>query len=123
MLKHYFKHNFINHSKGEYVRNDMSRVAFKITTNSVEGVFAQMKRGINGIFAHSYLFFSLIRVRFATHWCSKKHLQKYLNEFNFKYNSKELADNQKFVFFLEPEVGVSQTAQGRLKYVQLIGRA
>lgn len=97
MLKHYFKHNFINHSKGEYVRNDMSRVAFKITTNSVEGVFAQMKRGINGIY----------------HWCSKKHLQKYLNEFNFRYNSRELADNQKFVSFLG-------NVQGRLTYKELI---
>lgn len=58
MLKHYFKHNFINHSKGEYSRQDMSGVAFKIITNSMEGVFAQMKCGINGIY----------------HWCSKKHL-------------------------------------------------
>jgi transposase-like protein len=99
MLKHYFKHNFINHSKGEYSRNDLSRVAFKITTNSVEGVFSQLKRGINGIY----------------HWCSKKHLQKYLNEFNFRYNSRELADNQRFISFLE-------NVQGRLTYKELIGR-
>ena len=57
----------------------------KATTNTVKGVFAQMKRGINGIY----------------HWCSKKHLRKYLNEFNFRYNSRELADNQKFASFLE----------------------
>ena len=99
MLKHYFKHNVVNHSKGEYSREDLSRKAFKITTNTVEGVFAQMKRGINGIY----------------HWCSKKHLQKYLNEFNFRYNSRELADNVKFVSFLG-------NVQGRLTYKELIGR-
>ncbi|MFT4967155.1 MAG: hypothetical protein ACI9CD_000152 [Candidatus Deianiraeaceae bacterium] len=58
-----------------------------------------MKRGINGIY----------------HWCSKKHLQKYLNEFNFRYNSRELADNVKFVSFLE-------NIQGRLTYKELIGK-
>ena len=97
MLKHYFKHNFVNHSKGEYVKKDLSREAFKITTNTVEGVFSQIKRGINGIY----------------HWCSKKHLQKYLNEFNFRYNSRELADNQKFASFLG-------NVQGRLTYKELI---
>jgi transposase-like protein len=98
MLKHYFNHNVVNHSKGEHSREDLSRKAFKITTNTVEGVFAQLKRGINGIY----------------HWCSKKHLQKYLNEFNFRYNSRELKDNQKFTSFLD-------NVQGRLTYKELIG--
>jgi hypothetical protein len=30
MLKYYFKHSFINHSKGEYSRQDLSRVALEL---------------------------------------------------------------------------------------------
>lgn len=36
MLKHYFKHNVVKQSKGEYSREGLSRNAFKITTNTVE---------------------------------------------------------------------------------------
>jgi transposase-like protein len=95
--KYYYKHNSINHSKGEYVKNE-SCEAFIITTNAVEGMFGLLKRGIDGIF----------------HWVSKKHLQKYLNEFNFRYNTKDLQDNERFVSFLN-------NVSGRLRYCELVG--
>jgi transposase-like protein len=95
--KYYYKHNAVNHSKGEYVKKQ-SREAFIITTNAVEGMFGLLKRGIDGIF----------------HWVSKKHLQKYLNEFNFRYNTKDLQDNERFVSFLN-------NVSGRLKYSELVG--
>lgn len=55
-LKNNFKHFTIKHSASEYVRLD-SRVSFKIHTNTIEGYWGLVKRGIFGIY----------------HWASKKH--------------------------------------------------
>jgi transposase-like protein len=99
-LKTYYNHNTINHSKEEYVRYERkqnSRKAVRITTNGVEGTFSLLKRSIYGIH----------------HWVSKKHLQKYLNEFNFKYNSRGHTNNTRFTSFFE-------NIKGRLKYKELI---
>jgi transposase-like protein len=61
--KHFAKHSSVNHSAGEYVRDD-------VTTNTVESSFAIFKRGLYGIF----------------HNVSEKHLQRYTNEFDFRWN-------------------------------------
>lgn len=58
-------HNYINHSHGEYVRGE-------IHTNTVEGVFSLLKRGIVGTFHH----------------LSKGHLHRYCTEFEFRYNTR-----------------------------------
>lgn len=47
--------------------------ADSIHTNSVEGFWALLKRGIKGNF----------------HWLSKKHLSSYVKEFEFRYNNRE----------------------------------
>ena len=60
------KHSFIKHHIGEYVRGD-------VYTNTIEGFFSIFKRGINGIYQH----------------CSTQHLQRYLNEFDFRYSYRE----------------------------------
>lgn len=57
-------HSTINHQK-EYVRG-------LIHTNTIEGFWAIVKRGMMGQF----------------HWVSKKYLQKYLNEFCYRYNAR-----------------------------------
>jgi transposase-like protein len=59
------KHDFVNHSAGEYVRGDAH-------TNTVEGYFSIFKRGIYGTFHH----------------VSQKHLKRYLAEFDFRYNER-----------------------------------
>lgn len=59
----FFGHDSINHTAGEYVRGD-------VTTNSIESVFAVMKRGIVGVYHHT----------------SRKHLGRYVNEFTFRLN-------------------------------------
>jgi hypothetical protein len=46
------------------------------TTNTVEGFFATLKRGINGVYHH----------------VSKEHLHRYLTEFDFRYNAREVSD-------------------------------
>jgi transposase-like protein len=58
-----FEHDTVNHSQGEYVRDD-------VTTNGIESVFAVMKRGLIGVYHHT----------------SKKHLGRYVDEFAFRLN-------------------------------------
>jgi transposase-like protein len=58
-------HGSVNHSIGEYVRGD-------IHTNTIEGYFSVMKRGIYGTFHH----------------VSQQHLKRYLAEFDFRYNER-----------------------------------
>jgi hypothetical protein len=58
-----FKHEAVNHSAGEFVRDD-------VTTNGIESVFAVMKRGLVGVYHHA----------------SKKHLGRYVDEFAFRLN-------------------------------------
>lgn len=65
-------HHTVNHKHGEYARGD-------ITTNTVESFFATFKRGINGIY----------------HAVSKEHLHRYLAEFEFRYNHRELGDGER----------------------------
>jgi hypothetical protein len=59
------RHQSVNHSIGEYVRGDAH-------TNTIEGYFSIMKRGIYGTFHH----------------VSQQHLKRYLAEFDFRYNER-----------------------------------
>lgn len=62
-----FKHRIINHARGEYVRGN-------IHTNGIESFWAVIKRATVGTFHHM----------------SPKHLNRYVNEFAFKANTKNL---------------------------------
>lgn len=65
-------HETTNHSRREYVRfSDRS-----VHSNTIEGAFSLLKRGIYGTF----------------HSVSKKHLAKYLGEFEFRYNTRYDSD-------------------------------
>ena len=57
-------HGAVRHSQGEYV------VGKDFHTNTLEGYFSIFKRGMKGIYQH----------------CSKRHLHRYLAEFDFRYN-------------------------------------
>jgi hypothetical protein len=59
----FFSHRTVNHSANEYVRGDAH-------TNTVEGYFSLLKRGIYGVYHH----------------VSQEHLKRYLCEFDFRYN-------------------------------------
>ena len=87
-----FGHVVINHQENEYVRG-----AFH--NNNIEGFWSQMKRGIYGIY----------------HQVSPKHLNKYCDEFSFRYNSRKASVNDKFDFSLENST--------RLTYKALIAKA
>jgi len=58
-----YTHLTVNHKRGQYKNGP----AF---TNTIESNWALLKRGIHGTF----------------HWLSKKHLQRYLHEFDFRHN-------------------------------------
>lgn len=45
MLRKEFNHKSVNHSLGQYVKG-------QVHTNTVEGYFSLLKRGINGVFHH-----------------------------------------------------------------------
>jgi transposase-like protein len=66
-------HLTVNHSGGEYVRTVKGK---KVTTNEAEAFFALLKRGITGSF----------------HSVSKKHLNRYCDEFSFRWSLRKLED-------------------------------
>jgi len=61
----YARHEVVDHGIGEYVRGEAH-------TNTVEGYFSILKRGINGVYHH----------------VSQQHLKRYLVEFDFRYNER-----------------------------------
>ncbi len=68
--KEYGGHGTVNHSIKEYVRGKFWH------TNTVEGYFSIFKRGITGNYQ----------------WVSAKHLKRYLGEFDFRYNTRDITD-------------------------------
>jgi transposase-like protein len=74
--KHYRKlgrqfnqHSAVNHTRKEYVRGEAH-------TNTIEGFFSILKRGLIGTYHH----------------VSTQHLQRYVSEFDFRYNHRHIAD-------------------------------
>jgi transposase-like protein len=71
--KEYAGHGTVCHSRDEYVRGTFWY------TNSVEAYFAILKRGIMGSF----------------HNVSEAHLFRYLAEFDFRYNTRKISDQER----------------------------
>lgn len=90
-LRKDYSHACVNHDINEYVRG-------YIHTNTIEGAFSLLKRGIVGIY----------------HKVSIKHLHRYCNEFAFRYNTKELKEVERFT------EAVKQIENTRLKYSEYI---
>jgi hypothetical protein len=66
-LEKKFVHKTVSHGKGEYVRGN-------VHSNSIEGFWALLKRGIVGQY----------------HKVSAQHLNKYIDEFCFRYNNRNV---------------------------------
>lgn len=87
--KEFAEHQAVNQNKGEDVREN-SKV------NRVESVHALWKRGIVGTFHH----------------VSKRHLHRYLNEFDFRFNHRKIKDGERTLnpdYALENTNGYSKT--------------
>lgn len=72
-------HGSVNHSAGEYVKTGGFH-----HTNTVESHFALLKRGVYGTF----------------HNISEAHLHRYLAEFNFRANTRDLSDAERAALLL-----------------------
>ena len=83
-LNRYYRagHHVVNHKGGEYVRGD-------VHTNTVEGFFSILKRGLNGIW----------------HAVSRQHLHRYLAAAEFRYNHRELNDGERVTALVQASVG------------------
>jgi transposase-like protein len=87
LKKEFADHQTINHSRGHYVRGE-------VTTNTVEGFFSLLKRGLNGTYHH----------------VSQQHLHRYLAEFDFRYNARHVDDAMRSLLAFQ------QTEGKRLQY-------
>lgn len=67
-------HKVVKHHLGEYVRRGTD-----VHSNTIEGVFSLIRRGVMGTF----------------HSVSRKHLPNYLNEFQFRWNTRKMDDGQR----------------------------
>jgi transposase-like protein len=83
-------HRKISHGKNQYVRGG-------VHTQNIENFWSLLKRGIIGIYHH----------------VSKEHLSRYCDEFEYRYNSREKRDAERFVDTLA-------RCEGRLQYKKLI---
>lgn len=84
-------HETVRHSTGEYVRGD-------VTTNTVEGFFSLIKRGVIGTFHH----------------VSRKHLHRYVGEFEFRYNHRKVSDGERTVAAIRAGMGKRLMYQAHL---------
>jgi hypothetical protein len=89
-------HETVNHSVGEYVRKSDG-----INTNTAESFHCLIKRGHYGVY----------------HQMSKKHLRRYCDEFNFRWNGRKLSDTDR------RDAAVKGAEGKRLYYQQSTGRA
>lgn len=83
-----YDYSIVKHNAKEYVNG-------KIYTNTIEGFWSLLKRGIFGIY----------------HSLSKKHLQVYVDEFVFRYNTRKFGENDRFDLLLS-NMGVRTTYKG-----------
>lgn len=90
-LKNDYLHEVVKHSQGEYVTD------LGFHTNSIEGFWGLLKRGIVGTF----------------HYVSPQHLQRYCDEFSYKYNTRDSSNIYRF------DDSLSKAEGKRIKYRQL----
>jgi transposase-like protein len=86
-----YTHKTVNHSVGEYVRDQAH-------TNGIESFWALLKRGHYGVY----------------HMMSAKHLHRYVDEFSFRHNTANLG-TMRFI-----EMTIQRMTSKRLTYKELI---
>ena len=85
--REFASHGLTVHSQGEYARGE-------IHSNTVESSFSLLKRGLIGTFHH----------------VGEQHLQRYVTEFDYRWNNRKITDKERSDKLL------AQVAGKRLKY-------
>lgn len=70
--KEFTSHNAVKYGKREYSRGNTH-------TNTVEGYFSLLKRSLIGTYHH----------------VGAQHLQRYVSEFDFRYNKRDISDTER----------------------------
>jgi transposase-like protein len=91
LMRRGYQHDSVNHSISEYARGVVS-------TNTIEGFWSHFKRTIIGTY----------------HVVSIKHLNSYVNETAYRYNTRKFNDGERFEAWFD-------AAGCRMKYKELIG--
>lgn len=87
-----FEHRAVKHRFDEYVVGDNY-------TNTIEGAFGHFKRAITGIY----------------HKASDKHINRYLNMFAWRWNSRDMGEGQRVNALLKSTVGRTLTYRALTK--------
>jgi len=90
-----YDHRMVNHAGKQYVSEE------GYSTNNVENFWSHLKRGLIGVY----------------HQVSSKHLQKYCDEFTFRFNNRDCDPSQKF------NLSLVLSSRGRLRYKHLTNKA
>lgn len=91
-LHEFYEHTIVKKTDGVYKTDN------HFHTNNIESYWSNFKRGIIGIY----------------HYTSFKHLQRYSDEFAYRFNSRKITDQERF------EDAISKCANTRIKYKTLI---
>ena len=78
-----FHHHIVNHGAQEYANGN-------IFTNSIEGFWSHFRRMITGCY----------------HDVSDEHLQSYINEAVFRWNTRKMSESQRFTHMFEKSIGL-----------------
>ena len=87
-----YKHSLVKHAMGEYVRGDSY-------TNTIENAFGHFKRSITGIY----------------HKASDKHINRYLNMFAWRWNSRSMGEGERVNALLKSAVGRTLTYRALIR--------
>lgn len=93
-VKNLYEHDFIDHSVKQYCKGE-------VCTNRIEGFWGIFKRGIIGVYYKT----------------SRKYLHYYVNEFVFRYNTRDYEEGERFNMAFEGFFN------NRLTYKGLTGKA
>jgi transposase-like protein len=94
--KEFKTHHSVVHSKSQYILRTPDGIS--AGTNHCESFFSLLKRGVHGAF----------------HNVSREHLQKYVNEFSFRWNTRKLTDGARMA------TGIPMAEGKRLTYRQAV---
>jgi hypothetical protein len=86
------------HSHSILINNQIQYLNGRVHTNKIDGFWSLLKKGVFGIY----------------HFTSKKHIQMYIDEFIFRYNTRQTTKAVRFSMLLA-------NTENRLTYKELIG--